>query len=170
MDAKRFGFESDKWKLSKATFHPPANLSYASPTCPLIFRHLARYTPELRIYIPNNAKAVPRVDFPVNVCIRVPSLSSSSPSLSSQDILNRYVKGTSVQLIRVVTMNVNRCKSSHFIGLGTFRQQQVEEELVRADERIIRGCIKGGVQEGEATWSLKGIIGVEVSFYPVHFG
>jgi hypothetical protein len=149
MDAKRFGFECDKWKTSKASINPSYPTTFPNP-------HLQ---PELSLSIPRTAQAVANYCFPFNVRIRYPG--------ATKDELCRLVnEKINVQMIRVVTMVANGNKSSHLVSMGRARIQQIEKELVESDERVIRGGFKGGVHEGEASWSAGQIISQSVGLPP----
>jgi hypothetical protein len=142
MDGKRFGFECNKWKTSKARL-----LSSAPEFAP-------GREPELSLSIPKTAQAVANFCFIANVTLRVPGATAAQ--------LNDYVDRTTVQLIKVVTMSANGSKSAHYVGLAKSRVQQIEKELVDPDTRIIRGGFKGGAHEGEASWNVGQLINVEV--------
>jgi hypothetical protein len=161
MDAKRFGFQCDKWRTSQA------QLTASAATTFLQFPHLlgagtgtgthsTPSLPELSISIPRTAQAVASTCFPLNVTIRVPG--------ASQELLDMYVDKTTIQLIKVVTLSAAASKSAHGASLVRGRIQQIEKELVNTDTRIIRAGVCGGVREGEAGWNVGNIIDVQVSF------
>lgn len=141
MDAKRFGFQCDKWKTTQA------RLLNEDPSLP------ANGQPELSIAIPTTAQAVAGQCFPINITIRVPGASS--------EVLSHYLDKLNAQIIKKVTMIANGNKSSQLTGFGKLLPQQIERELVSSDTRIWRGGIRGGMLRGEASWSLSQIVNVE---------
>ncbi|PVF99693.1 hypothetical protein CPB86DRAFT_783313 [Serendipita vermifera] len=140
MDAKRFGFEGDKWKTTKVSIHPSYPRSF-----PL------NQQPELSLSIPRTAQAVANYCFPFNVRIKY-------PNATKDELCTLVHEKITLQLIRVVTMVANGNKSSHLVSMGKARIQQIEKELVGSDERVIRGGFKGGISEGEASWTAGQII------------
>lgn len=145
MDAKRFGFQCDKWKTRQAV------LLNADPSL------AADRQPELSIAIPHTAQAVAGKCFPINVTIRVPDASS--------EVLSHYLDKLTIQIVKRVTMVANGSKSTQITSFGKLFPQQIERELVNNDTRIWRGGIRGGILRGEASWSLSQIVNVEVSTY-----
>jgi len=143
MDAKRFGFECDKWKTSQA------RLLSSDPSFP------EHGQPELSVSIPRTAQAVAGTCFPLNVTIRVPG---ASPA-----VLSHYLDKLTIQMIKRVTIIASGNKSSHLTSFGKIYPQQIERELVSSDTRIWRGGLRGGCIHGEASWSAGQLFSVEVS-------
>lgn len=144
MDAKRFGFECSKWKVTHCPLLQP---------CPL----KPRFEPELCIAIPKTAQALSKTCSIINVQITAPP-----------ELLDTYVKRTSIQMIRKTTLTVmGESHSSHSGVIAKGCIQQIESELAGPNSRIIRAGVKGGVTEGEASWQVDNLIGVEVRPLPI---
>lgn len=159
MDAKRFGCPSDRWRTSRV--HLPENAEIAFSKLPdlLGFPSLSlAVPPELSISIPSTAKAIAATCFPVNVTIHVPG--------ASESLLDFYVQNTEVQLVKVISLTTNGKASVHNKIVGNCRIKQIEKELVGEGTRIIRASAAAGTLEGEATWSVGGIISIEVTIHP----
>jgi len=143
MDAKRFGFEDNKWKTSRAKL---LNDDVSLP---------ASQQPELSVVIPRTAQAVAGTCFPLNVTIRIPN---ASPA-----VLSHYLDRLNVQIIKKSTVVAHGNKSSLVTSFGRLYPQQIEKELVESDTRIWRGGVRGGTTHGEASWSAGQLFNVEVS-------